>query len=125
MIPPTPKEEARVELVESADGTRIAFDRSGSGPAVVLVLGASCDRSTSKPLAGLLASSYTVYEYDRRGRGDSGDGLPLSIDGEVQDLAAVAAGRRRGSVRLWPLVRWRAGARGGGARSRDATSGRL
>ncbi len=80
-----------MELVESADGTRIALDRSGSGPPLVIVLGAFCDRSTSKPLAGLLALSYTVYEYDRRGRGDSGNGLPLSIEGEVQDLAAVVA----------------------------------
>ncbi|HEX4280146.1 MAG TPA: alpha/beta hydrolase, partial [Solirubrobacteraceae bacterium] len=80
-----------MELVESADGARIAFDRSGSGPPVVVVLGAFCDRSTSKPLAALLASSYTVFEYDRRGRGNSTDGLGLSVEGEVQDLAAVAA----------------------------------
>jgi pimeloyl-ACP methyl ester carboxylesterase len=80
-----------MELVESADGTKIAFDRSGSGPPLVVVLGAFCDRSTSKPLAALLASSYTVFEYDRRGRGKSPDGLGLSVDGEVQDLAAVAA----------------------------------
>jgi pimeloyl-ACP methyl ester carboxylesterase len=80
-----------MELVESADGTRIALDRAGTGPPLVIVLGASCDRSTSKPLAGLLASSYTVYEYDRRGRGDSDDGRPLSIEGEVRDLAAVVA----------------------------------
>jgi pimeloyl-ACP methyl ester carboxylesterase len=57
----------------------------------VIVLGAFCDRSTSKPLAALLASNYTVYEYDRRGRGDSGNGVPLSVDSEIQDLAAVAA----------------------------------
>ncbi|HTT30363.1 MAG TPA: alpha/beta hydrolase [Solirubrobacteraceae bacterium] len=77
--------------VESADGTRIAFDRSGSGSPLVIVVGASCDRSTSKPLAELLASSYTVYEYDRRGRGDSGNGRPLCTEVEVQDLAAVVA----------------------------------
>ncbi len=80
-----------MKLIESADGTRIALDRSGSGPPLIIVLGAFCDRSTSKPLAALLAPNYTVYEYDRRGRGDSGDGLPLSIQGEVQDLAAVGA----------------------------------
>jgi pimeloyl-ACP methyl ester carboxylesterase len=78
-------------LIESADGTGIALDRSGSGPPLVIVLGAFCDRSTSKPLAALLAPSYTVYEYDRRGRGDSGGVLPFSIEGEVQDLAAVLA----------------------------------
>jgi pimeloyl-ACP methyl ester carboxylesterase len=80
-----------MEIVESDDGTRIALDRSGSGPALVIVLGAFCDRSTSKPLAGLLGSRYTVYEYDRRGRGDSSNGLPFSIEGEAQDLAAVVA----------------------------------
>ena len=57
----------------------------------MIVLGAFCDRSTSRPLAALLAASYTVYEYDRRGRGDSGNGLPLSVEGEVRDLAAVVA----------------------------------
>jgi pimeloyl-ACP methyl ester carboxylesterase len=85
------KEETTMELIESADGTRIALDRSGSGPPLVIVLGAFCDRSTSKPLAALLASNYTVYEYDRRGRGDSGGGLPCPIEGEVQDLATVVA----------------------------------
>jgi pimeloyl-ACP methyl ester carboxylesterase len=80
-----------MELTEAADGTSIALDRSGSGPPLVIVLGAFCDRSTSKPLAALLARTYTVYEYDRRGRGDSDGGLPCSIEDEVQDLAAVAA----------------------------------
>jgi pimeloyl-ACP methyl ester carboxylesterase len=78
-------------IIESADGTRIAVDRSGSGPPLVIVVGAFCDRSTSKPLAALLARAYTVYEYDRRGRGDSGNGLPVSVEAEVQDLAAVLA----------------------------------
>ncbi len=80
-----------MELVESADRTKIAFDRSGGGTPLVIVLGAFCDRSTSKPLATLLAASYTVYEYDRRGRGDSGNGVPCSIEREVEDLAAVIA----------------------------------
>jgi pimeloyl-ACP methyl ester carboxylesterase len=80
-----------MELIESADGTRIALDRSGSGPPLVIVVGAFCDRSTSKPLAALLAPSYTVYEYDRRGRGNSGNGLSFSIEDEIQDLAAVVA----------------------------------
>lgn len=80
-----------MKLVESADGTRIALDLTGSGPPLIIVLGAFCDRSTSKPLAALLGASYTVYEYDRRGRGDSSNGMPLSIEGEVEDLAAVVA----------------------------------
>jgi pimeloyl-ACP methyl ester carboxylesterase len=80
-----------MRLIESTEGTTIALDRSGSGPPLVIVLGAFCDRSTSKPLAALLTANYTVYEYDRRGRGDSANGLPLTIEGEVSDLAAVAA----------------------------------
>ena len=84
-----------MELVESADGTGIAFDRAGSGPPLVIVLGAFGDRATSKPLAALLAASYTVYEYDRRGRGDSDNGLPCSIEREVEDLAAVVAAAGR------------------------------
>jgi pimeloyl-ACP methyl ester carboxylesterase len=75
-----------VKLIESADGTRIALDRSGGGPPLVIVLGACCDRSTSKPLAALLAPSYTVYEYDRRGRGDSGSNLRSLLSGPCKQL---------------------------------------
>lgn len=77
-----------MRLIQSQDGTDIAVDATGSGPPLVLVVGAFCDRGTTKPLAALLAPSYTVYEYDRRGRGDSGHGA-LTIEREVQDLAAV------------------------------------
>lgn len=80
-----------MERVRSADETGIAFDRSGSGPPLVIVLGAFCDRSTSKPLAALLGSSYTVHEFDRRGRGDSDNGAAVSVEREVEDLAAVVA----------------------------------
>lgn len=80
-----------MERVESTDGTSIAVDRSGSGPPVVIVVGAFCDRSTSKLLAALLGSSYTVYEYDRRGRGDSDQDVAFSVELEVDDLAAVVA----------------------------------
>ena len=78
-----------MDVVRSADGTRIAFDRSGRGPALVLVVGAMCDRSSTKTLAAGLGSLFTVYEYDRRGRGDSGDTLPYSTAREVEDLAAI------------------------------------
>ncbi|MGO9957380.1 MAG: alpha/beta fold hydrolase [Solirubrobacteraceae bacterium] len=67
------------------------LERSGNGPPLLVVVGAFCDRSTSKPLAALLGSLYTVYEYDRRGRGDSDNTFPFSIEVEVEDLAAVAA----------------------------------
>ncbi|MGY3056609.1 pimeloyl-ACP methyl ester carboxylesterase [Streptomyces sp. TE3672] len=62
--------EARVV---SADGTEIAFEQSGIGPAVVLVASALADRSDTTKLAALLAQHFTVINYDRRGRGASGD----------------------------------------------------
>ena len=77
--------------VRSADGTTIAFDSSGHGPALILVVGAFCDRSSPASLAATLGSAFTVYSYDRRGRGDSGDRLPYSVDREIEDLAAVMA----------------------------------
>src|SRR5207302_8884926 len=78
-----------MDTVRSADGTPIVFDRSGEGPALVLVVGAFCDRSSTKTLASGLGRTFTVYEYDRRGRGDSGETGPYSIDREVDDLAAL------------------------------------
>jgi pimeloyl-ACP methyl ester carboxylesterase len=78
-----------METVTSRDGTTIALDRIGSGPAVVLVSGGSTDRSANAPLADLLASDFTVLNYDRRGRGPSGDTLPYAIEREVEDIAAV------------------------------------
>ena len=78
-----------MDKVQSADGTTIAFDRSGAGPALILVVGAFSDRSSTETLASALAANFTVYEYDRRGRGDSGDAAPYSIEREVDDLAAV------------------------------------
>lgn len=81
-----------MEYVTSADGTTIAFDSLGQGPPLVLVVGAFCDRSSGESLAEMLASRYTVYRYDRRGRGDSGDSPAYSIEREVEDLDAVAIG---------------------------------
>jgi len=77
--------------VTSKDGTTIAFDRSGEGPTVILVCGGSTDRSANAPLAALLASHFTVLNYDRRGRGDSGDKLPYAVQREVEDLEALLA----------------------------------
>ena len=76
----------------SADGTRIAYEVHGSGPALVLVDGALCQRSMgpSRPLAGQLATSFAVHVYDRRGRGASGPGeTPYAVEREIEDLAAV------------------------------------
>src|SRR5436190_5059586 len=75
--------------VVSKDGTPIAFDRSGAGPAVILVCGASTTRAANAPLAALLALHFTVFNYDRRGRGDSGDTAPYAVEREIEDLDAL------------------------------------
>ena len=77
--------------VRSKDGTPIAYERSGSGPALILVDGALCSRAfgPSPKLAPLLAQHFTVYAYDRRGRGQSGDTPPYSPAREVEDIAAL------------------------------------
>ncbi len=80
-----------MQLVRSHDGTSIAFEQSGAGPAVILVNGALADHSAGTVLAALLASRYTVISYDRRGRGASGDTPPYAVAREVEDLAAVLA----------------------------------
>ncbi|MGK3982668.1 alpha/beta fold hydrolase [Sorangium sp. So ce136] len=73
----------------SRDGTTIAFDQTGQGAPVILVMGAFNDRTTGVPLAAHLARRFTVLAYDRRGRGDSGDAATYAIDREVEDLDAV------------------------------------
>jgi pimeloyl-ACP methyl ester carboxylesterase len=75
--------------VTSKDGTRIAYDRWGKGPAVILVNGALSDRSGNAELAQLLAPHFTVYSYDRRGRGDSRDNKPYSVEREIEDIEAL------------------------------------
>ncbi|GAB2504535.1 alpha/beta fold hydrolase [Nocardia heshunensis] len=78
-------------IVDSKDGTAIAYTRYGSGPVVVLVDGglAAQEFGPNKSLAEELSSKYTVYTYDRRGRGDSGETLPVDIEREYEDLDAV------------------------------------
>jgi pimeloyl-ACP methyl ester carboxylesterase len=75
----------------SADGTKIAYTRAGSGPALVLVDGAMCYRGSSPndALAKELAAHFTVYTYDRRGRGESGDTGPYAVEREVEDVATL------------------------------------
>lgn len=80
--------------VTSSDGTSIAFDRIGSGPPLILVGGAFQYRAfdpRTQELAELLGKDFTVYHYDRRGRGDSTDTAPYSVQREVDDLAALIA----------------------------------
>jgi len=78
-----------MNTVRSTDGTPIAYERSGEGPALILVLGALCDRATGRPLAAALAPHFTVFAYDRRGRGDSGDTSPYAPEREIEDLDAL------------------------------------
>ena len=109
-----PAQKGKAMFVESRDGTRIAYDKVGKGPAVVVVNGALSARSSSAELAQLLAANFTVYSYDRRGRGDSGDGKPYAVQREIEDLEAVidAAG---GSANVY-------GKSSGAALALDATS---
>jgi pimeloyl-ACP methyl ester carboxylesterase len=80
-----------VNFVSSVDATKIAYGKQGEGPALILVDGAMQTRSSgSKPeLARLLAAHFTVYCYDRRGRGDSGDTQPYAVEREIEDLGAL------------------------------------
>jgi len=77
--------------VRSKDGTSIAYERMGSGPAVILVDGALCSREFGPmpKLAPLLAKRFTVFLYDRRGRGESGDTQPYAKERELEDIAAL------------------------------------
>src|SRR5579863_9391384 len=83
--------EDSMEKVTSKDGTKIPYDRQGTGPALILVDGALCYRSFGPMpgLAQLLAPHFTVYYYDRRGRGDSGDTKPYAVEREVEDIEAL------------------------------------
>jgi pimeloyl-ACP methyl ester carboxylesterase len=83
-----------VTHVTSKDGTAIAFDRVGEGPALILVGGAFQHRAIdprTAHLAELLAPDFTVFHYDRRGRGESGDTAPYAVEHEVEDLEALIA----------------------------------
>ncbi len=88
--------------VISKDGTIITYEQSGQGPTVILISGASTSRVANAALAERLSPHFTVYNYDRRGRGDSSDTLPFAVEREFEDLEAliVEAG---GSASLgWP-----------------------
>ena len=86
-----------METTTSADGTVIAYERTGDGPPLIVAVGAFCDRRSFVPPADL-TERFTVYTYDRRGRGDSGDTQPYSPDREVVDLAAVVSAAVSGSA---------------------------
>jgi pimeloyl-ACP methyl ester carboxylesterase len=88
--------------VRSKDGTAIAFDRIGHGPAVILIDGALCYRGIgqSGKLANLMAQDFTVFTYDRRGRGASGDTLPYAVEREVEDIEALLS-EAGGTALVW------------------------
>jgi pimeloyl-ACP methyl ester carboxylesterase len=85
----TREESDPMETVTSSDGTTIAFDRLGDGPPVIVVGGQLCDRALTRPTAEELAKRFTVFNYDRRGRGDSGDTSPYALEREVEDIGAL------------------------------------
>jgi pimeloyl-ACP methyl ester carboxylesterase len=93
-----------MQSVISKDGTTIAYDMIGRGPALILVAGAFSYRKYPAvlQLADLLAQHFTVFNYDRRGRGDSGDTKPYAVEREIEDIQALieAAG---GEAFVWGL----------------------
>lgn len=89
------KQESHQDMtsrVTSRDGTQIAFEKSGRGPAVIIVSGALSQRKLyDSPLPARLAEHFTVYVYDRRGRGESTDVQPYAVDREIDDIDALIA----------------------------------
>src|SRR5262245_53992421 len=77
--------------VVSRDGTRIVFEKTGEGPPLIFVDGALCYRAfgPSRSIAKALSPHFTVFTYDRRGRGESGDSAPYAVEREIEDLAAL------------------------------------
>lgn len=78
-----------MEFVTSKDGTNIAYETSGSGSPLIIVGGSLADHTFYAPLAEELAKDFTVYNFDRRGRGKSGDTSRYAVEREVEDLAAI------------------------------------
>src|SRR6266516_7186205 len=77
------------QFVTSKDGTRIAYETTGDGQAVLIILGALNTRKSGTKLAKLLASRFTAVTYDRRGRGDSSDSASYAPEREVEDIAVL------------------------------------
>jgi pimeloyl-ACP methyl ester carboxylesterase len=78
-----------MDSVTSKDGTNISYDRIGQGKPVILVSGALVDREANVPLADALKQHFTIFNYDRRGRGTSGDTPPYAVEREIEDIDAV------------------------------------
>ncbi|MFA9558993.1 alpha/beta fold hydrolase [Evansella sp. AB-rgal1] len=90
--------------VTSKDGSKIAYDKVGNGPSLILIGGAFSYRKFPQQveLASLLSEYFTVYNYDRRGRGDSGDTPPYDVAREIEDLQALID-EAGGSAYVWGL----------------------
>jgi pimeloyl-ACP methyl ester carboxylesterase len=101
--------------VTSKDGTPIAYARQGDGPALILVGGGLDDGSENAPLADVLARSFTVFNYARRGRGESGDTEPYALEREIEDLDALVS-EAGGSAHAY-------GVSSGGALALEAAAG--
>ena len=88
----TLKRAGENRMTRSRDGTIIAFTKQGSGPPLIIVDGAFCYRENgpATELASVLGQHFTVFTYDRRGRGESGDTTPYSVEREIEDLQAIA-----------------------------------
>ncbi len=96
-----------MKTVTSKDGTTIAFDQLGKGPALILVDGALQYRAFDQgmaPLAELLAKHFTVIHYDRRGRGDSTDTQPYALEREIEDIEALIDAARGSAKRCSPTL---------------------
>ncbi|MDF2649368.1 MAG: Activator of Hsp90 ATPase 1 family protein [Paenibacillus sp.] len=78
-----------MNTVISKDGTEIAYEKQGNGPAIILVASAVADHSDAAQLAEQLAAQFTVYNYDRRGRGESTDATPYAVQREIEDIEAL------------------------------------
>lgn len=80
-----------MNTVQSKDGTTLAYDVYGSGPALIYITGATCFRAFEPVVhdASVFSGQFTVYNYDRRGRGDSGNTLPYAIEREIEDIDAL------------------------------------
>jgi pimeloyl-ACP methyl ester carboxylesterase len=85
------KKQDDMAQIKSKDGTRIAFDKTGSGPAIIVVNGALSYREvySDNPLVSALSKDFTIYTYDRRGRGESTDTKPYNVEREIEDIEAL------------------------------------
>ncbi len=80
-----------METIISKDGTKIAYEKQGNGPAIILVSSAAADHKDAEQLAQQLSKHFTVYNYDRRGRGQSTDASEYAVEREIEDIEALIA----------------------------------